>query len=82
MSVKSFSRVGGGKDFLVIKLEEKIRPGHDFILSMDFVFELRDDLAGLYRSSYRDEEGNRRYKLISQQKNKMMFYSNLVFLTR
>ena len=64
MAVKSFSRVGGGKDFLVIKLEEKIRPGQDFVLSLDFVSELRDDLAGLYRSSYRDEDGNRRWSIL------------------
>lgn len=39
-------------DFLIIKLKKKLRDQVQYILEIDYEGKIRDDLTGLYRSSY------------------------------
>jgi len=43
---------------LTVRLAEPLQAGHDYQLSMAFKANLYQDLAGFYRSSYRDEDAN------------------------
>ncbi|XP_056308223.1 aminopeptidase N [Danio aesculapii] len=51
--------------YLVIQLNGKLKAGERYLLYTEFVGELADDLAGLYRSEY-DEDGEKKIVATSQ----------------
>lgn len=52
--------------FLVVHSKEKLVKGHNYTLKMKFQGLLNDDLAGLYRSSYVDASGNKKWLAATQ----------------
>ncbi|XP_068228789.1 LOW QUALITY PROTEIN: aminopeptidase N-like [Palaemon carinicauda] len=55
-----------GRHFYIAHLEEPLEAGQNYILSMNFLGYLNDELKGFYRSSYKDEEGNERWLATTQ----------------
>ena len=47
------------RDFYIIKLEKPIVAGNIYLLYIDFVSKLNDDLKGFYRSTYENEKGEK-----------------------
>nr|XP_053644189.1 aminopeptidase N-like [Cherax quadricarinatus] len=54
------------REFYIAKLNEELKPGKKYVLSMEFVGYLNDDLVGFYRSSYTDEQGNEKWIAVTQ----------------
>ncbi|XP_042215803.1 aminopeptidase N-like isoform X2 [Homarus americanus] len=54
------------REFYLAHLEEELQQGHKYILSMEFTGLLNDKMAGFYRSSYRNAEGNKTWLAATQ----------------
>lgn len=50
------------RQFYVAQLNEALALGQLYLLKMEFVGFLNDDLKGFYRSSYKDEFGTTRFE--------------------
>ncbi|XP_045589686.1 aminopeptidase N isoform X2 [Procambarus clarkii] len=54
------------RQFYVAHLEEELQQGHKYILSMEFIGYLNDQLHGFYRSNYRDSDGTEKTLAVTQ----------------
>ncbi|XP_071548249.1 aminopeptidase N-like isoform X2 [Panulirus ornatus] len=54
------------RQFYVAHLEQELQPGHKYLLSMEFLGYLNDQLHGFYRSSYRDTDGTDKMLAVTQ----------------
>lgn len=55
------------REFLILHLEQKLRVGSRYLLSLAFTSKLRDDLTGFFVSSYEDQKtGKKEQMAISQ----------------
>lgn len=54
------------RQFYIASLQEELMQGKRYILSMHFTGYLNDELAGFYRSSYMDPQGNKRMIAVTQ----------------
>jgi hypothetical protein len=52
------------KEVLIIEFEENFEVNHNYTISIDFKGFLRDDDHGLFRLSYLDKVGNKKYVVI------------------
>lgn len=46
------------KEFMYVKSAEKFKSSEEYVLTIPFMGNITDDLAGYYRSSYIDKETN------------------------
>lgn len=51
------------RQFVIVHLDQNLKQGHDYTLYMEFSGPLKDDLAGLYLSSYKRDGHNMLVKL-------------------
>ena len=49
------------REFYITKLSKGITKGNQYRISIDFVSALGDNLKGFYRSSFKNEDGEKRY---------------------
>ena len=54
------------RHFFIANLTQQLRAGQNYTLSMKYVGYLTDDNAGFYRSSYIDENNNKKWLMTSQ----------------
>ncbi|KFM56599.1 Aminopeptidase N, partial [Stegodyphus mimosarum] len=54
------------RQFYILHLKGKLRTGQSYEVYMEFLGCLNDQLAGFYRSSYKDEEGQTRWLATTQ----------------
>lgn len=54
------------REFLTYKIKDYIHKDEVVVLKIEFSGFLRDDMGGFYRSSYTDEEGNKRWLATTQ----------------
>ena len=45
-------------EFFVLNLAEELQPGTTYVLTMDFIGYLNDQLHGFYRSQYTNEDNS------------------------
>ncbi len=45
------------RDFLIVDLDEALEEDASYTLDIDFVSRLSDGLSGIYRSQYKNSEG-------------------------
>ena len=51
------------REFYITKLSKGITKGNQYRISIDFVSALGDNLKGFYRSSFKNEDGEKRYNM-------------------
>nr|XP_053651337.1 aminopeptidase N-like isoform X1 [Cherax quadricarinatus] len=54
------------RQFYVAHLEEALQQSHKYVLSMEFLGYLNDQLHGFYRSNYRDADGTEKTLAVTQ----------------
>ncbi|XP_027211487.2 aminopeptidase N [Penaeus vannamei] len=54
------------RQFYIAHLEKQLEKGEKYVLSMDFLGYLNDQLHGFYRSTYRDDDGTNKLLAVTQ----------------
>lgn len=54
------------RQFYTAILNKELRPGEKYVLAMDFVGYLNDQLRGFYRSQYKDAQGQEKWIAVTQ----------------
>lgn len=64
------------KELCTISVEPALEAGHTYVIDIEFTGLLHSSLYGFYRSSYKDENGTKKYVFIEPPQ----FYSMLRFV--
>ncbi|XP_027211488.2 aminopeptidase N [Penaeus vannamei] len=54
------------REFYIAHLDKELQQGEKYVLSMEFLGYLNDQLRGFYRSSYKDEDGKEKMLAVTQ----------------
>lgn len=54
------------RQFFIINLKTALTPGNQYNVSIQYLGLLNDDMAGFYRSSYKDENGTTKWLAVTQ----------------
>ena len=53
------------REFYIAQLDRSMKPGKQYVIKMHFTAILRDGLKGFYRSTYKNENGENRFRILN-----------------